>query len=175
MTTPLALYEERIDTPIGTIVVMTDDAGRVRVLDFADYDDRMRRLLARHYGAAGWQIASATAASGAARRLTAYFAGDVAAIDEIETATAGTAFQRSVWTALRNVGAGRTVSYADIAAAIGRPTATRAVGLANGGNPVAIVVPCHRIIGRSGALTGYAGGVERKRWLLDHERRHAPG
>lgn len=175
MTTPLALYEERIDTPVGTIVVMTDAAGRLRVLDFADYDDRMRRLLARHYGAAGWQVASATATSGAARRLTAYFAGDVAAIDEIETATAGTAFQRSVWTALRDVGAGRTVCYADIAAAIGRPTATRAVGLANGGNPVAIVVPCHRIIGRSGALTGYAGGVERKRWLLDHERRHAPG
>ncbi len=102
--------------------------------------------------------------------MTAYFAGDLAAIEALPTATGGTAFQRAVWAALRDVRAGRTVAYGDIAAAIGRPGAMRAVGMANGANPIAIVVPCHRIIGRSGMLTGYAGGLARKQWLLTHER-----
>jgi methylated-DNA-[protein]-cysteine S-methyltransferase len=104
------------------------------------------------------------------RAMTAYFAGDTDAIDELPTATGGTDFQRAVWAALRDVGAGRTVAYGDIAVAIGRPSAMRAVGMANGANPIAIVVPCHRIIGRSGLLTGYAGGLARKQWLLAHER-----
>ncbi|MBD8679749.1 methylated-DNA--[protein]-cysteine S-methyltransferase [Sphingomonas sp. CFBP 13720] len=170
--TNLSLFEERIASPVGEIVVLTDAARVLRALDFADYNARMRRLLDRHYGPRGWTVAPAIGESAAARAIRSYFDGDVVAIDSVATVTGGTGFQRAVWTALRAVGAGSTVAYAEIAAAIGRPTAMRAVGLANGANPVAIVVPCHRIIGRSGALTGYGGGIERKRWLIDHERAH---
>ena len=87
--------------------------------------------------------------------------------------TAGTPFQREVWQALRKILCGATVSYAQLAERIGRSTAVRAVGLANGSNPVGIVVPCHRVIGSNGSLTGYGGGIERKRWLLEHEKKHA--
>jgi methylated-DNA-[protein]-cysteine S-methyltransferase len=172
MTQPLPLFAERCASPVGEIILLTDSDGVLRVLEFGDYEARMDRLLARHYPR-GWTIAPATRTSDAAQAMTAYFTGDLTAIDRLPTATGGTAFQRAVWSALRSVGAARTVAYADIAAAIDRPTAMRAVGLANGSNPIAIVVPCHRIIGRSGALTGYGGGIERKRWLLDHERRFA--
>jgi methylated-DNA-[protein]-cysteine S-methyltransferase len=83
--------------------------------------------------------------------------------------TSGTPFQREVWRALRNIPCGTTVSYAKLAEQIGRPAAVRAVGLANGSNPVGVVVPCHRVIGANGSLTGYGGGIERKSWLLEHE------
>ena len=102
--------------------------------------------------------------------LQAWFAGDLRAFDGLSITTGGTEFQRRVWAALRDIPAGETRSYGQLAAAIGQPTAVRAVGLANGANPVGIVTPCHRVIGAGGALTGYAGGVERKRWLLEHER-----
>ena len=101
--------------------------------------------------------------------LQRYFAGELAAIDTLPVQTGGTAFQREVWRALREIPCGGTVSYAELAERIGRPTAVRAVGLANGSNPVGIVVPCHRVIGANGSLTGYGGGIERKRWLLEHE------
>ena len=96
-----------------------------------------------------------------------YFAGDVEAIDDIPVQTAGTPFQRSVWNELRNIPSGAAVSYGKLAEQIARPKAVRAVGLANGSNPIGIVVPCHRVIGSDGSLTGYGGGLERKRWLLD--------
>jgi methylated-DNA-[protein]-cysteine S-methyltransferase len=101
--------------------------------------------------------------------LRRYFAGELAAIDDLPVKTAGTAFQREVWRALREIECGTTVSYAKLAERIGRPTAVRAVGLANGANPIGVVVPCHRVIGADGSLTGYGGGMERKRWLLRHE------
>jgi methylated-DNA-[protein]-cysteine S-methyltransferase len=91
------------------------------------------------------------------------------AIDSISVDTGGTPFQRQVWAALRSIPAGGTVTYADLARTLGRPSAARAVGAINGRNPVAIVVPCHRLIGRHASLTGYAGGLWRKRWLLSHE------
>lgn len=165
----MTLYQELLPSPVGTITLLTDDAGVLRVLEFENFGARMERLLRLHYGPGGWRIVPAVRASDAMRAMADYFAGDLSAIDALPTATGGTDFQRSVWQALRRVGAGRTVAYADIAAAIGRSGAVRAVGLANGSNPIAIVVPCHRIIGRSGALTGYGGGLERKRWLLAHE------
>ena len=108
-------------------------------------------------------------------RFAAYFRGDLAALDAIAVETGGTAFQRDVWQALRDIRPGKTLSYAELARRIGRPRAVRAVGLANGANPVAIVVPCHRVIGADGTLTGYGGGLWRKRWLLDHEARFTPG
>ena len=107
--------------------------------------------------------------AGAVSALRAYFAGDLHALDRLPVDPIGTPFQQRVWTALRTVKAGRTASYADIANAIGAPKSTRAVGAANGANPIAIVVPCHRIIGSGGSLVGYGGGLDRKRWLLEHE------
>jgi len=102
--------------------------------------------------------------------LTRYFAGETDALDVIDVEMNGTSFQRRVWAALRDVKAGTTVSYGEIARRIGAPSAVRAVGAANGANPVAIVVPCHRVIGGNGSLTGYGGGLERKQWLLRHEQ-----
>jgi methylated-DNA-[protein]-cysteine S-methyltransferase len=108
------------------------------------------------------------------RALQAYFDGDLVAIDSLLIRTNGTDFQRAVWEALRHIAPCETISYGMLAARIGQPAAMRAVGLATGANPIAIVVPCHRVIGKNGALTGYGGGLERKRWLLTHERAYSP-
>ena len=165
--TTLAL--DRLASPLGTMLVVWDGDGVLRALDFADHEARCRRLLLRHYG-------SDAPAAGSAPRTIAdalgrFFAGDLAAIERVAVATNGTPFQRRVWAALRAIPAGTTVSYGRLAATLGQPTASRAVGLANGANPIGIVVPCHRVVGSDGALTGYGGGLERKRWLLAHERR----
>jgi methylated-DNA-[protein]-cysteine S-methyltransferase len=164
------LHVERIDTPTGRMVLVTDDQDRLRVADWEDHEGRMQRLLGRHYGAAGFNLRDARGDSTARRALEAYFAGDPNALRDVATATNGTEFQRQVWAALRLIPVGRTISYGALAAKLGRPDAVRAVGLANGANPIAIVVPCHRVIGADASLTGYGGGLERKRWLLDHER-----
>ena len=168
---PEVLRLDRLATPIGTALIVTDEAGRLRAFDFEDFEPRMRRLLARHYG--DTPLVPGAAPPALKQALAGYFAGDLAALAKIDWATAGTEFQRAVWAALITIPIGETLSYADLAARIGRPKAVRAVGLANGANPVAVVVPCHRVIGADGSLTGYAGGVERKRWLLEHERARA--
>ena len=102
-------------------------------------------------------------------RLDEYFAGHLAVLDEIPVELNGTSFQQRVWNALRAIRAGTTSSYGSLARTIGAPSAVRAVGAANGANPVALIVPCHRVIGSNGSLTGYGGGLDRKRWLLQHE------
>ena len=153
--------------------IITDESGALRAADWESHGDRMEDLLERHYGKTGYRLEPRAQPSTAKRALEAYFSGDARAIDAIATRTAGTDFQRSVWAALRDIPCGTTTSYGALAAAIGRPKAVRAVGLANGANPIPVVVPCHRVIGASGSLTGYGGGLERKRWLLDHE--HATG
>ena len=104
--------------------------------------------------------------------LKAYFAGDVFVLDRLPVAFAGTPFQVKVWKALRTIPCGSTLSYGGLARQIREPKAVRAVGLANGANPVGVVVPCHRVIGSDGSLTGYGGGLPRKKWLLAHEARH---
>ena len=162
----MQLQLDRFTTPIGELLLVFDVAG-LRALDFVDFEDRMRRLLRLHYGAV--TLTNAPAPAAITGPLTAYFAGDLRALDTVKVATGGTDFQREVWAALRNIPAGATASYGALAAAVGRPKASRAIGMANGANPIGIVVPCHRVIGASGALTGYAGGIERKRWLLAHE------
>lgn len=164
----LALVLERIATPIGTMLVLTDEENRLRALDWDDYENRLNRLLRLHYGT-NFAISEARHPSPARRALDAYFACELTAIDALTVETAGTPFQRAVWAALRNIPAGNTVSYGTLAAAIGRPKAVRAVGAANGANPIGIVVPCHRVIGANAALTGYGGGLRRKQWLLRHE------
>lgn len=162
-------WHGRVASPVGTILVVWDDDGALRALDFEDYDARMQRLLRRHYEV--YTLLPAEIPTTIADALAAFFAGDLDALAALPVRTNGTAFQRRVWAALRGIPAGRTSTYGDLAATIGAPTASRAVGLANGANPIAIVVPCHRVIGANGALTGYGGGLERKRWLLEHERR----
>jgi methylated-DNA-[protein]-cysteine S-methyltransferase len=129
----------------------------------------MHRLLGRYYRRVKLSIREASQGSAAKRALLAYFAGDFSAIASLPVVTSGTEFQTDVWNALRRIPRGQTLSYSALAKDIGRPAAVRAVGLANGSNPIAIIVPCHRVIGANTSLTGYAGGLERKRWLLDHE------
>lgn len=164
---PELLLLDRLASPIGTTLLVTNESGVLRALDFEDYEPRMRRLLRLHYGTA--TPVSGRAPDAVRDALGAYFAGDLSAIDSIVVATAGTAFQRQVWAALRRIPAGRTLSYGALATQIDRPKAVRAVGLANGANPIGIVVPCHRVIGADASLTGYGGGIVRKRWLLEHE------
>lgn len=164
----MRLLLERYKSPCSPLLLVTDETGALRALDFADYEPRMHRLLREHYGE--YELEKGAAPASVIRSLDAYFDGDLNALDNERTATGGTPFQRAVWRALRAIKPGTTKSYGQIAARIGRPTASRAVGAANGSNPIAIVVPCHRVIGANGALTGYGGGLPRKRWLLDHER-----
>jgi methylated-DNA-[protein]-cysteine S-methyltransferase len=161
------LQLDQIPSPLGAIRLVTDDESRLRALDFEDHEARNLALLRRHYGAQ--DLAAGRAPRAVTAALADYFDGDLAALDRIEVATAGTTFQEAAWAALRAIPAGTTRSYAQQAAAIGRPKAVRAVGLANGANPVGIVNPCHRVVGADGTLTGYGGGLERKRWLLEHE------
>jgi len=159
--------------PLGKILLLTDAEARVRALDWFDCEQRMRRLLDRHYGRAGWLIAAAAArapAPVALQALAGYFGGALQALDTLPVATAGTPFQQQVWAALRGIGVGRTLSYGAFAAKLCTPGAARALGLAVGANPISLILPCHRVVGSSGQLTGYAGGIERKRWLLEHEQ-----
>ena len=169
MAEPLRLLIDKLRTPTGELAVIADAHGNLRALEWTDHDERMHRALRLHYGKDGFVLARARDPGGLTSALRAYFAGDLAAIDRLPTATGGTAFQRLVWRALRDIPCGTTLSYSELARRIGRAKAVRAVGLANGANPISIVVPCHRVIGASGALTGYGGGIERKRWLLAHE------
>jgi methylated-DNA-[protein]-cysteine S-methyltransferase len=165
----LILKRELIPTPTGVIVLLTDARGRIRALDWDDHEPRMQRLLRLHYGQEGVTLSDEGGPSAARAALEAYFAGDLGALDALQVETAGTPFQRAVWAALRRIPAGQTLSYGALAAEIGKPKAVRAVGLANGSNPIGVVVPCHRVIGADGSLTGYGGGLPRKRWLLEHE------
>jgi methylated-DNA-[protein]-cysteine S-methyltransferase len=160
----------RLPSPIGEMLLVSDGQA-VRALDFHDYEARMLQLLRLQYGPC--TLTPATAPAEVAEAFEAYFEGDLTALDRIPVQTGGTAFQRLVWAALRGIPAGTTTSYGRLAAQIGNPTASRAVGLANGANPVSIIVPCHRVIGANASLTGYGGGLERKAWLIAHERRVA--
>jgi methylated-DNA-[protein]-cysteine S-methyltransferase len=164
---PPRLLLDSLATPIGQALLVTDDRGCLRGLDWCDHEPRLRRLLRRHYGRA--VLESGRAPGGVVEALEAYFAGDLRRLGGIDCVTAGTPFQRAVWTALREIPTGRTLSYGALAARLGQVRAVRAVGHANGANPIAIVIPCHRVVGARGALTGYGGGLERKRWLLAHE------
>ena len=164
---PAELRLHRLPTPIGEALALTDDEGRLRALDWTDYEHRLLRLMHRHYGPR--ETAEAPAPRPLRAALDDYFDGRLTALSGLPWATGGTAFQRRVWSALTAIPPGETLSYGALAARLGVPKASRAVGLANGSNPVSLVVPCHRVIGASGRLTGYGGGLHRKRWLLRHE------
>lgn len=164
-------FFEKIDSPVGPLLMISDAAGRLRVLEFHANSERWRPLIARRFKDA--EMLEKTDAFGHAGTMKRYFDGDIQAIDAIPTSATGSEFQLAVWQALRQIPAGATTSYGAIARKLGQPESARAVGLANGANPIAIVVPCHRVIGSDGSLTGYGGGLERKRWLLAHEAQNA--
>jgi methylated-DNA-[protein]-cysteine S-methyltransferase len=164
---PETFNTDRLQTPIGTALLVTDAGGVLRALDWEEYAPRMEELLRLQYGAVILKEARSPKDLRAA--LSGYFKGDLASLKTIEWRVAGTPFQRKVWTALPKIPAGTTRSYGALAAQLGMPKAVRAVGHANGSNPISVVVPCHRLIGANGALVKYGGGLQRKRWLLEHE------
>jgi methylated-DNA-[protein]-cysteine S-methyltransferase len=165
---PASLVIDRFATPIGEMYSVTDNAARLRAFAWVDHEARGIQQLRQQYGPQ-IHIQAGHAPAAVRKALDDYFAGDLLAIDRIECATSGTPFQQDVWTALRTIPVGATLSYGALAVRIGNASAVRAVGLANGSNPIAVVLPCHRVIGTDGSLTGYGGGLPRKRWLLAHE------
>jgi methylated-DNA-[protein]-cysteine S-methyltransferase len=167
MAMPESFNLDRLSTPIGTALLVTDADGQLRALDWEDYEARMQQLLRLHYGAVNLQEVRAPRDLRVA--LTGYFKGDLDRLAAIEWRVAGTPFQQKVWNALPTISAGTTLSYGALAARLGVPRAVRALGHANGSNPISVVLPCHRLIGADGSLVKYGGGLMRKRWLLRHE------
>ena len=163
----MRLLLDRLPTPIGEALLVTDEEGHLRGLDWADHEARLTYLLRLNYRP--FAPKPGTAPAGLRDALAAYFAGELGRLAGILWRAEGTPFQRALWAALAEIPPGATLSYAALAARLGRPKAVRAVGAANGANPISVVVPCHRAIGSNGALTGYGGGLDRKRWLLRHE------
>jgi methylated-DNA-[protein]-cysteine S-methyltransferase len=158
------LLVDQFDSPVGRLCLAVNEQGVIRQLTWT-----------RDSLPAPERVKAVQNPFGLRTRLESYFQGNVSLLDELEAEGHGTEFQRRVWSALRAIPVGTTSTYKRIAVDLGKPTAMRAVGGANHVNPIGIVVPCHRVIGHDGSLTGYAGGLERKAWLLAHEARHAPG
>lgn len=159
------LTYEVCDSPVGNVQAVLDQDVLV-LIDFSENSERIRRLLERRFG----NYALTASSNGLVRqRLERYFEGDWTAFEGLVWETGGTSFQCSVWRALSNIPRGETLSYHELAERVGNPRAIRAAASANANNPIAIVIPCHRVIGKDGALRGYAGGVNRKEWLLKHE------
>jgi methylated-DNA-[protein]-cysteine S-methyltransferase len=165
MTTMQTLYTDRIDTPLGSLVIVTHEQ-QLCVVGFGDSPEHETKLRQR-FGPL--RLVPTPNPHGFSDLFRAYFAGEVTALDRIPVNPGGTPFQQQVWLALRGIPAGSTLAYGELAARLGNRAASRAVGHANSQNPVAIVLPCHRVIGANATLTGYAGGLDRKRWLLRHE------
>lgn len=157
------------DHAIGPIHLVAD--GEVLLaMEFGDVEHRLMPMLRSRYGA-DIALEPVDDLHQIAAAIRAYLDGDLRVIDAIAIDGGGTGFQRQAWHALRTIPPGETRTYGQMAALLGRPNAARAVGMANALNPVSLVVPCHRLVGSNGTLTGYGGGIARKRWLLEHERR----
>ena len=159
-----------VDTPIGQFVIIANEHGELCMSGFTRDHPRVAKQLQRYAVDASVSITAASDPGGLSAPIDAYFRGALDALDRLPTAAQGTTFQHTVWRALRTISCGDTCTYSALARKIGQPTAARAVGLANGNNPLGVIVPCHRVIGANGTLTGYGGGLARKRWLLAHER-----
>jgi methylated-DNA-[protein]-cysteine S-methyltransferase len=157
---------DRVETPIGDMILVAKD-GVLLLLEFQDSEDRVAREMRARFGEVELQEASNP--FGLSDFIRDYFTGNLHALDTLITDGGGTAFEQQVWKELRKIPAGSTVSYGDIARKLGDINLSRAVGIANARNPVAVVVPCHRVIGSDGTMTGYGGGLHRKEWLLRHE------
>jgi len=164
---PESFSIDRLDTPIGVALVVTDAGGMLRAFDWEDHAGRLKGLLRLQYGAV--ELKEARAPKAIRSALSHYFKGDLDALKTIEWRIAGTPFQRKVWNALPKIPVGTTMTYGALAAKLGSPNAMRAVGHANGSNPISVVIPCHRLIAADGSLVKYGSGLARKRWLLTHE------
>lgn len=160
------LYRDRIDSPLGPLWVVTEDE-HLCALAFSDGEQQMLQSLQARYRTI--TLKSTQNPLGVSDRVRAYLAGDFGSVLEIPVNPGGTVFQQQVWSALRAIPVGTTCTYGALATQLGNPKASRAVGMANARNPIAIVIPCHRVVGAHAKLTGYAGGLDRKRWLLHHE------
>jgi methylated-DNA-[protein]-cysteine S-methyltransferase len=161
------LQFDHVASPIGEITLIVDQQ-RLCLIDFRENQQRIGKLLAQRYP--HYQLQHASDPQGFSHRLAAYFAGDPSGLHDLPIVLGGTPFQQRVWQALCQIPLGEVRSYGQLAMLLGTPNAARAVGFANSLNPISIVVPCHRVIGANSTLTGYAGGLERKRWLLNHEQ-----
>ena len=168
----MQLAVSHYESPLGRVMIATRGAA-LHALGFDDSNGRLERKLDRRYGSVQFEENSDTPETVGA--LKAYFAGEVDALDELKVSPKGTEFQMRVWRVLRSVPAGETISYLDLAEAAGCPRGARAVGSANGANPICLVLPCHRVIAADGTLGGYGGGLWRKAWLLRHEGVDVPG
>jgi methylated-DNA-[protein]-cysteine S-methyltransferase len=160
------LYLDRVPSEIGIVFVISDGAA-ICAVDFENYESRMHELLTKQYPT--FELIPKRNPLGVSDRLQAYFEGDLTALDEIPVNPGGTDFQREVWLNLRSIPPGKTITYGQLADQLRKPKSARAVGMTNSLNPISIILPCHRVIGANGKLTGYAGGLDRKRWLLHHE------
>ena len=154
-----------LESPIGPLTI-AERGARVCLLHFGADDETVERMFERWYPGEPRARQPLPAIAGVLER---YFDGEIAAVDTLPVELNGTPFQKNVWQALRRIPPGATISYSELARRVGEPSAVRAVGTANGANPVAVIVPCHRVIGSNGSLTGYGGGLDRKQWLLVHE------
>jgi methylated-DNA-[protein]-cysteine S-methyltransferase len=164
------LIQDELPTPLGKLLLVADPQAVLVAVEFADHESRMRELLRRRYGQ--MQELRSGKLPTAQRAFEAYFSGEVAVISNLAVSVQGTEFQQRCWLSLRRIPCGQTITYAQQAQWVGSPKACRAVGQANGLNLLAIVLPCHRVIGSNRQLTGYASGIDKKRWLLEHERQH---
>lgn len=162
----MVLNVTKVDSPIGRLTLLAKAESLVAIA-FEDREMETWREIERRFGRFGTMDHPDPAE--AASALRAYFQGNLRALEAVRVDTGGTLFQCSVWLALREIPAGTTVSYSALAARIGRASAVRAVGAANGSNPIPVILPCHRVIAADGTLCGYGGGLDRKRWLLNHE------
>lgn len=167
----MILHTSVVVTPIGPLTLYAGGDTLVAVA-FADGEPEVRRWLQRRFGR--FQVKDHRDPAGAASALAAYFAGDLSALGRVTLDTGGTPFQRAVWSILRRIPIGSTISYGELAIRVRRPSAARAVGAANGSNPISVIIPCHRVIAADGTLGGYGGGLHRKRWLLAHENALPP-
>jgi methylated-DNA-[protein]-cysteine S-methyltransferase len=161
-----AIFSDRIDTPLGAMMVCASE-GKLVSLEFDDKPGWVLKNLERRFPE--FELHPTSNPFGYSDRVRAYFNGELGALDDIPTEPGGTSFERRVWAELRRIPCGKTMSYGKLAERLGDVKASRAVGLANGRNPIAIAVPCHRVIGADGTLIGYGGGLDRKAWLLSHE------
>lgn len=165
------LWFDCVPSPLGTVTLVATDSA-LCALDFPVRRSRMlKRLRSRFSGLA---LKRRRDPNGYATRVRAYFSGDFGALDEIAVDSGGTPFQERVWSTLRRIPIGTTMTYREVAELLRQPRALRAVGFANARNPVCLVIPCHRMIGSDGLLRGYGSGIWRKRWLLEHEGARPP-
>lgn len=167
----MELLLDEIETEIGTLLLATTQE-MLCALYYGDEQSQLMKRLMRRYGQ--FQLHRVKNPQGFTDLIKSYFAGDYRALDRIPVRVDGTPFQQQVWSALRTIPTGNTIAYGELAVKVGKPTAARAVGMANAVNPVAIVVPCHRVIGANAKLVGYGGGLDRKQWLLKHEGVNLP-